>query len=57
MHGFSPLLTAIVRDDLATDVGIVEAAMNPARKAGRDRVSTAGERSNLKIIRKIQPDL
>lgn len=58
MHGFSPLLTAIVRDELAeNDVGIVEVARNPARKAGRDRVSNAGERSKVKSISKIQPAL
>ncbi len=57
-HGFSPLLTAIVRADLVEkDVGIVEVARNPARKDGRDRVSNAGERNNVKSIRKIQPAL
>lgn len=58
VHGLSQLLTAIVRDDLAEkDVGIVEVARNPARKDGRDRVSNAGERNNVKSISKIQPAL
>ena len=58
VHGFRPLLTAIVRDDLSEkDVGIVEVARNVARKDGRDRVSNAGERSNVKSISEAQPAL
>lgn len=59
MYDFSLLLTAIVGDDLVEkDVRIVEVARKGARKdPGRDRVSNAGERSNVKSISKIQPAL
>jgi hypothetical protein len=45
------LRTAIFRDDLVEKcVGILEAVRNPARRAGRERVSNAGERNDVKSI-------
>lgn len=45
------LRTAIFRDDLVEKRGgILEAVRNPARRAGRGRVSNAGERNNVKSI-------